>query len=198
MTMGMLADDDGFVNAPRSIMRQTGATDDDMKVLIAKKFVIPFDSGVIVIKHWRINNYLQKDRVQPTKYIEEMSGLSIEPNGAYKKKECIHDNVYTEEYRLDKSSLEENRLDYIPSSKEEGGEKPKKKRFVPPTVEEVQAYCNEKGYAVDPQVFVDSYAAKGWMIGKTKMTDWKAAVRTWVQREKKPITTERKFVPSEL
>ena len=80
MTMGMLADDDGFVNAPKSIMRQCGATEDDLKVLLAKKFVLPFESGVIVIKHWRINNYLQKDRIQPTKYQEELALLELEDN----------------------------------------------------------------------------------------------------------------------
>lgn len=89
MTMGMLADDDGFVNAPKSIMRQTGATDDDLRVLIAKKFVIPFESGVIVIKHWRINNYLQKDRIQPTKYQDEFGTLEIEKNGAYTERQQI-------------------------------------------------------------------------------------------------------------
>ena len=82
-TLGMLADDDGFVNAPRSIMRQCGASDDDMKLLIAKKFVLIFDSGVIVIKHWRINNYLRGDRHTETKYAEEMAKLSLDENGAY-------------------------------------------------------------------------------------------------------------------
>lgn len=83
-TLGMLADDDGFVNAPRSIMRQCGASDDDMKLLIAKKFVLIFDSGVIVIKHWRINNYLRNDRYVPTKYQEEKAELGADENGAYK------------------------------------------------------------------------------------------------------------------
>jgi hypothetical protein len=83
-TLGMLADDDGFVNAPRSIMRQCGASDDDMKLLIAKKFVLLFDSGVIVIKHWRINNYLRNDRYVPTKYAEEKAMLTVEENGSYK------------------------------------------------------------------------------------------------------------------
>lgn len=84
-TLGMLADDDGFVNAPRSIMRQCGASDDDMKNLIAKKFVLLFDSGVIVIKHWRINNYLRNDRHTQTKYMDEMETLSLDENGAYRK-----------------------------------------------------------------------------------------------------------------
>lgn len=82
-TLGMLADDDGFVNAPRSIMRQCGASDDDMKLLLAKKFVLLFDSGVIVIKHWRINNYLRNDRYVETKYTEEKATLELDKNGAY-------------------------------------------------------------------------------------------------------------------
>jgi hypothetical protein len=83
MTLGMVADDDGFVNNPKSIMRQCGAQEDDLKILLAKKFLIPFDSGIVVIKHWRINNYLQKDRYRETKYVEEKAALEIEPNGAY-------------------------------------------------------------------------------------------------------------------
>lgn len=82
-TLGMVADDDGFVNSPRSIMRQIGASDDDMKLLIAKKFVIIFDSGVIVIKHWRINNYLRNDRYKETNYTDEKRGLTVGENGTY-------------------------------------------------------------------------------------------------------------------
>ena len=110
MTMGMLADDDGFVNAPKSIMRQCGASDDDMRVLVSKKFVIPFDSGVIVIKHWRINNYLQKDRTQPTKYQDEFAMLSIEDNGAYTEA-CIQNSVYTDSVSIDKVSIGKDSID---------------------------------------------------------------------------------------
>lgn len=114
MTMGMLADDDGFVNAPKSIMRQCGATEDDLKVLLAKKFVLPFESGVIVIKHWRINNYLQKDRIQPTKYQEEFALLELEDNGAYTKQSeaCIHDSVYIDKNSIDKNSIDKNTNTY--------------------------------------------------------------------------------------
>lgn len=82
-TLGMFADDDGFVNNPKSIMRQVGAVADDMNILIAKKFVIAFDSGVIVIKHWRIHNYIQSDRYHPTKYQDEMNLLEVDENKAY-------------------------------------------------------------------------------------------------------------------
>lgn len=82
-TLSMLADDDGFVNSPKAIMRQSGATEDDLKILLAKKFVLPFESGIIVIKHWRINNYLRCDRYRETKYLEEKQQIEIEKNGAY-------------------------------------------------------------------------------------------------------------------
>ena len=88
-TLGMLADDDGFVNSPKSIMRQVGASQDDLNLLLLKRFILAFDSGVIVIKHWRIHNYIQKDRYKESKYIEEKATLMIDEKGAYT--ECIQD-----------------------------------------------------------------------------------------------------------
>ena len=82
-TLGMFADDDGFVNSPKGIMRQCGASEDDLKVLLTKKFLLSFESGVIVIKHWRINNYLRNDRYQVTKYTDEKATLTLDENGAY-------------------------------------------------------------------------------------------------------------------
>ena len=112
-TLGMLADDDGFVNSPRAIMRQCGASDDDIKMLIAKKFVLIFETGVIVIKHWRINNYLQKDRYKETKYLDEKAQLTVDDTGNYHKtnpqetmytQDCIHKAVYTDKDRLVKDN----------------------------------------------------------------------------------------------
>ena len=82
-TFGMLADDDGFVSSPKGIMRQCGASVDDLNILIAKRYVLAFDSGIIVIKHWRINNYLRQDRYTPTTYVEEKETLSVDAKGAY-------------------------------------------------------------------------------------------------------------------
>lgn len=81
--LSMRADDDGFINNPKKIQRLIGARDDDAAVLVAKKFIIPFDTGVVVIKHWRINNYLRSDRYHETVYKEEKKQLSIKENGAY-------------------------------------------------------------------------------------------------------------------
>lgn len=86
-TLAMFADDDGFVNNPKSIMRQAGSSLDDMNILIAKKFIITFESGVIVIKHWRIHNYIRSDRKHETKYTDEMALLDVDEKGAYTQKD---------------------------------------------------------------------------------------------------------------
>lgn len=78
--LGMRADDDGFVSNWKKIIRFAGLAEDDMRVLISKKFIIPFDSGVIVIRHWRLNNYLRNDRYTPTIYQEEKSKLETDSN----------------------------------------------------------------------------------------------------------------------
>ena len=104
-TLGMLADDDGFVNNPKSIMRQAGSSIDDMNILIGKRFILTFDSGVIVLKHWRIHNYIQKDRYKESKYLEEKSTLMIDEKGAYT--ECIQDvSILDTQVRLGKDRLE--------------------------------------------------------------------------------------------
>lgn len=87
--LNMRADDDGFVNNPKKIQRMIGASDDDLKVLIAKRFILTFESGVIVIKHWRMHNLLRKDRYAPTQYQEEFESLSLKENGAYTEKNDV-------------------------------------------------------------------------------------------------------------
>ena len=99
--LSMQADDDGFVDNWKSIMRMTGKKEDDLKILIAKSFIIPFETGVLVIKHWRLNNYIQKDRYKETIHKKEKSLLSMEDNNVYTV--CIHS---IDKSRLDKSSIE--------------------------------------------------------------------------------------------
>ena len=76
--LSMNADDDGFINNWKNIMRMTGHKEDDMRILIAKQYIIPFESGVIVIRHWRINNYLRNDRRTPTIHQAELDQLHID------------------------------------------------------------------------------------------------------------------------
>ena len=90
--LSMRADDDGFVNKPKSIMRMIGCKDDDLFILFGKKFLIPFESGVVVIKHWKIHNYIAKDRYTETKYKEEKATLKLDENNAYTQ---AVDELYT-------------------------------------------------------------------------------------------------------
>lgn len=87
--LNMRADDDGFVNNPKKICRMVSASEDDLKLLIAKRFAIGFDSGVIVIKHWRMHNTLKKDRYNPTHYQEELAMLEIKDNKSYTERRVI-------------------------------------------------------------------------------------------------------------
>lgn len=91
--LAMRADDDGFINQPKSIMRMCGCKDDDIKVLFAKKFVIPFESGIVVIKHWKIHNYIAKDRYTETKYKHERALLDLDENNAYTEKDACPDTA---------------------------------------------------------------------------------------------------------
>ena len=173
--LGMRADDDGFVNGPKKIMRTTGSTEDDLKVLIAKKFIIPFENGIVVIKHWRINNYLRSDRYRGTTYIDEKSSLQIDENGAYTTDHysdgipCGIPLVDVGKDRIGKDTT------------------PKANRFCPPILDEVKAYCDERMNGIDPQYFIDFYQANGWLQGKGKpIKDWKACVRTWEQKNAQP------------
>ena len=81
--LSMRADDDGFINNPKKIQRMIGASDDDLKVLVMKRFILPFDSGVVVIKHWRMHNYIRNDRYKETVYQDEKSQLLLKENGSY-------------------------------------------------------------------------------------------------------------------
>ena len=119
----MRADDDGFINNPKSIMRLIGCKDDDANILIAKKFLIPFESGVVVIKHWKIHNYIRNDRYNETKYVEEKSQLEYDENNAYRLTKGIPlvDERLTQ-VRLGKVRLSEDKLVEVnsaPSANEE-------------------------------------------------------------------------------
>lgn len=288
-TLAMFADDDGFVNNPKSIMRQVGSTTDDMNILITKKFVLLFESGVIVIKHWKIHNYIRGDRKHETKYVDEMALLDTDEKGAYTMLEdndglpkeiadakTLRQQAYAEselpysfDYKIKRAfwntecpvcgkrmtsaylcqptiqhnkpiskggkhelgnisvicqscnaSIRDKETDSLNAEqvieewericqaddgqmsgkchtevsigKDSLGEisqDKEKRRFTPPTLSEVQAYVEEKGYHIDAEAFIDFYESKGWMVGKNKMKDWKASVRTWEKRHKEDAPT---------
>lgn len=188
------ADDDGFNNSCAKIMRMVCATKNDMDILILKRFVITFDTGIVVIKHWRIHNYIQKDRYKETLHTNEKEQLEIKTNGAYTIRSevvyplqiddcCDSDTLCIQDaYNMDaqvsvvKSSLDKIRLDKSSLEKSIG-------RFTPPSLKDIEAYCKETKSKIDPQTFFDYYEANGWMTGRVKMKNWKAALRNWNKRE---------------
>ena len=113
--LSMRADDDGFINNPKKIQRMVGATDDDLKILIGKKFIIPFESGIVVIKHWKIHNYIRQDRYKETVYLNEKSLLIEKENKSYtldvnKAIEASHINADTIGIPNDNQRLTQDRL----------------------------------------------------------------------------------------
>lgn len=120
--LSMRADDDGFLNNAKKVMKIIGANQNDYDLLVAKSFVIQFPDGICVIKHWRINNYLRKDRYTETIYQEEKAHLTVQPNGRYSLRNTtesdddlllgipVVDQSNTQ-YRIDKNREEKNSID---------------------------------------------------------------------------------------
>ncbi|HGI2258477.1 TPA: conserved phage C-terminal domain-containing protein [Streptococcus agalactiae] len=138
--LNMGADDEGFIDKAKTIQRTIGASDDDMKLLIAKGFLIPFDSGVVVIRHWRIHNYIQSDRFQSTLYQSEKAQLEYDKSKTASLKpigNCIQNVSKMEtQVRLSKGSLDKDSLTTYPTvSDNEEEDIPYK---------EIISYLNEK------------------------------------------------------
>lgn len=173
--LSMRADDDGFVNNPKKIQRMIGASDDDMRVLVGKRFLIVFESGIVVIKHWRIHNYIQKDRYKETAYTEEKAMLSLKDNNAYTLEtmdtECIQDVSKVEaQVRIGKDSIDKDRLEIDK----------KRTRFTPPSLSEVQEYVKERNSQVDPKQFYEYFEAGEWKDSKgNQVKNWKQKLITW-------------------
>lgn len=112
--LAMRADDDGFVNSPKRIQRGIGASNDDLKLLAMKGFIIPFETGIVVITHWKVHNYIRKDTYTETAYQDEKAALQLKDNKVYflPSTDCQRavDDSLTQN-RLDKNSIDKNSID---------------------------------------------------------------------------------------
>ena len=189
--LAMRADDDGFVNNPKKIVRMIGADNDSLRILIEKSFLIPFDTGIVVIRHWKVHNYIRRDTYKETSYKGEKSLLCVDESDLYnvrddsvtvpsQLRDDSVDGSLTQD-RLGKDRIGKDRIE-IGDHKGEDQSSPvpaPPKKFVKPSLEEVRAYCQERRNGVSPERFIDYYESNGWKVGKNPMKDWKAAVRTW-------------------
>lgn len=191
--LNMRADDDGFINNPKKIQRMIGCGDDELKLLIAKKFVIPFESGVCVIKHWLIHNYIRKDTYRETVYTDEKSELYTKDNRTYtleipsstgSSREC---NEVVTQYSIDKNSIDKNSID-----------KPKKEKIiymdltfiddsidkVKITQEQYDKLCTKHNKdSVNREILgLDNYIANG---KGSKYKDHYKTLNTWLNSKKK-------------
>jgi len=178
--LAMRADDDGFINNPRKIARMTGASDDDLKILASKNYIIPFDSGIVVIRHWRVHNYIRKDTYNETQYKLEKSTLELDNNKCYS---IISDDrpravdepstqVRLGKDRLDKDSIAQSNA---------------------PAREDVRSFCEENGYTFSADEFFDTYQASHWCIKGEPIYDWKALAAAWERKEQKNRTNAKRM-----
>lgn len=210
--LGMHGDDDGFVSSPRKIARAAGCNDDDMRLLAAKGFIIPFDSGVVVITDWRINNTLQNDRYKETIYQEEKEMLQAEKNGRYQlgsnmATTCIHNGSKMEsQHNLTQPNLTETNIAEMrdadkPPPHHAMSAKPIRKTYgqygwVKLTDEEYHRLLNDFGEAEVNRciAYVDESAqATG---NKNKWRDWNLVVRKcyrqgWGLNQRQSVKTQR-------
>ena len=193
--LSMRADDDGFINNPKKVQRMVGCGDDDLRILIAKNFIIPFESGVVVIKHWRIHNFIRTDRYKETVYQEEKAMLETKDNKAYTLCQPLgipNDNQMETQVRLGKDRLELGK-DSIEDKSDKPTKPPRHKygRYnnVLLTDEEMEKLQAE--YPTDYQERVERLSEYIESKG-AKYKNYLATIRAWDRRDK-----EKNDKPSE-
>jgi len=221
--IGMTADDDGFIGNAKMIQRSIGASDDSMKILIVKKFIISFDNGVMVVKHWRINNFIRGDIYKETKYLEQRKQLNVRDNGSYslrkdnaiplprgyttieKIKEMnrlpeLESSTVTEPLRnrnVDKSSIDKSSIDKIRVDKESYGES----GLVKMTIEEHQKLLDaitEPNANLLIEELDDYLGTMTPRKAELKYASHYKALRNWARRKyqdhNKTLSSKRKIV----
>lgn len=195
--LSMRADDDGFINNPKKIQRMVGASDDDAKLLILKKFIIPFESGVVVIKHWRMHNYIRKDTYKETAYKEEKASLKFDENNAYTQ---IKNDVSNEALQLRNGAVDEpltqvrlgkDRLEIVKDSID--NKKPTRHKYgeyknVLLTDEDIEKLKNE--YPLDYEERIEKLSCYMASTGKSYKNHL-ATIRNWARKETPKQTIEK-------
>lgn len=207
--LNMRADDDGFINNPKRIQRTIGASEDDLKLLIVKRFVIGFESGVIVIKHWRMHNTLRKDRYSPSQYQEELAQLQIKENNSYTERALAlpetvattwqpNGNQLATQYSIDKNSIDKSRVVDASAEAAPAKSKPVKHKYgeynnVLLTDDEIEKL---KGEYTDWQARIDRLSSYIASTGKAYKSHY-VTIRNWAKRDAEQ-PQRREIVPKWL
>ena len=211
--LNMRADDDGFINNPKRIQRTIGASEDDLKLLIAKRFVICFENGVIVIKHWRMHNTLRKDRYNPTQYQEQFALLDVKDNNAYTEKQVNQlstswqpdGNQLEPQYSIDKKRIDKRSLGED-SSPESDDSEPSQKTSKKPVKHKYGEYSNVlltdeelenlKDEFHDWESRIERLSSYVASTGKSYKSHY-ATIRNWARKDleqkTKPVNNQQQF-----
>lgn len=188
--LSMRGDDEGFVNKPKAVMRTISASEDDLKLLIAKNFIIPFESGIIVIKHWKIHNYIRGDRIKSTVYQEEKKMIGLKDNGAYTIVENPISEPPCQTYVSQVSAQDRIGEDRLGKVRLERGE-----NFIPPTLDDLKDYHSKNKMTFDVQKFFEYFSEGDWIDSHgNPVLNWKQKMHTWQNTEKaKPTQSKKNF-----
>lgn len=178
--LSMSADDDGFCNQVALCMFKAHASLSDLEALLKLRYVYQFESGVIVIKHWRMANALRKDRYTPTVWQKEFAQLALKENGSYTLAngcQVVANGLPSGCHNISKDNLSKSN-------------KSRANKFTPPTLEQVKEYANENGLNVDCERFYTYFttpndAGRTWIDSKgNPVKNWKQKLITWAGRER--------------
>ena len=184
--LAMQADDDGFVGNPKKIQRMIGSGKDDISVLIDCGFIIPFNSGIIVITHWKSHNQIKKDRYKPTVYLSEKNKVTADDAGVYSLNcgmdtDCIQNGSKVEpqtrldKYRLDKDSIDQPSLDRTGLAG-------------CPSLDEVTEYFRAKGVKGElAERFYSVNRDREWRIDGSPVKNWKKLADSWISNEREGV-----------
>ena len=207
--LSMRGDDEGFINNPKKVQRMIGASEDDLKLLIAKNFIIPFESGVVVVKHWKIHNYIRGDRMKKTVYQEEKALLDEKDNGAYTLVDLCQTDVSQVsdrcQHRLGKVSIVEDSVEKDSlSDSDESEPAPKKSK---PVKHKYGEYNNVlltddeldklKDEYIDWQERIENLSSYVASTGKSYKSHY-ATIRNWARKDQgvKPVPKTTYHKPS--
>lgn len=171
--LSMSADDDGFTNQLSLCMFKAHASLSDLEALLSLRYLYQFESGVLVIKHWRMANALRKDRYTPTVWKKEFAQLALKENGSYTMRDRLPDGCRN----ISKDKITKDNI------------KERTKTFVPPTLEQVKEYAKEAKIDVDCDRFYTYFttpndAGQTWIDSKgNKVKNWKQKLQTWARKE---------------
>lgn len=180
MYLNAMADDDGFIASPIGIMNMVGSKMEFLAELVNSKYVIQFDSGICLIRHWYQHNQIKKDRYSETIYVEERAQVQLINKVYFFNSECVQNVSKVEpQISVDKKSLEKNSL--VESNETNHTEDAR-----PPTSEEIKEYADSIGYKdLNVDAFVAYYDARDWRFDSgQKIENWQSFVRLWKARER--------------